>query len=75
MSIGQRKRWLHGIENKYDRDFYISDWFNNIYGVLDFADDHDLVDKSRWFSVVDSGILQGLQEGLAANNRGQSRVQ
>jgi hypothetical protein len=65
MTIEDRQRWVSDFTSTYSPQFFINDWFNNIRGVLGFAKEKQLVENSAWFSMVDAGILQGIQEGMA----------
>lgn len=65
MSTGQRRSWLAGFQNGFGREGNFKNWFNAIDGILRFASDKKLIRRGSWFSIVDAGILQGIQDGLA----------
>lgn len=40
-----------------------ANWFNNIVGIIEGFVEYGLADPGSWLSVVDAGILQGIQDG------------
>lgn len=65
MTVLERRQWLSNFESEFGDDYNFTSWFNAIDGILHFADDLDLISDQSWFSIVDAGILEGIQNGLA----------
>jgi RHS repeat-associated protein/uncharacterized repeat protein (TIGR01451 family) len=65
MSISERQQWLATFENTWAPKYQAQGWFNAVGGILHFFKDKALVNSGNWWSVVDSGILQGMQDGMA----------
>lgn len=65
MTVDQRITWVGEFQNQYGSDYNFNGWFNAIDGILQFAKNRKLISGDNWFSVVDAGILQGIQDGFA----------
>lgn len=65
MTIKERKALVKAWLDLYGKKYYAQDWFECIMGVLDFMDDSRIAKPDSWSSLVDSAILQGIQDGLA----------
>lgn len=66
MTVMERRQWLGSFERQFGALYNFTSWFDAIDGILRFADDLDLITDGSWFSIVDAGILEGIQNGLAA---------
>ena len=65
MSVKERKSWLQSVDETHGRSGNFSGYFNNIQGILRFADEEGLMKPGSWESWTDAGILGGIQDGLA----------
>jgi RHS repeat-associated protein len=67
MSVDDRTSWMNGLMGMYGKGGSFSDWFDNVKGILHFANDKGLMKQGSWESWVDSSILAGITEGLASD--------
>jgi RHS repeat-associated protein len=70
MTVAQRQQWAKQFQDTYGARGNFKGWFTNIDSVLQFAKEHSLIEPGKnWFSDVDAGILQGIQDGYAESIR------
>lgn len=60
MPIAERERWMRQFMDQVPG---AANWFNNIVGIIEGFVEYGLADPGSWLSVVDAGILQGIQDG------------
>jgi len=65
-SIKYRQQWFDLLTEHY------GDWFNNIEGILQAFNDIGIESGDTWASVTDAGILETIQNGIAATEYGIS---
>jgi RHS repeat-associated protein len=65
MTAGQRRIWLKKFDATFARRLSARGWFGAVDGILRFFDDEDLIRRSKFISITDAAILQGLQDGMA----------
>jgi large repetitive protein len=68
----QRIEYVEAIETTYGKEYGFTGYFNNIKGILDFADQRNLAKQGTWFSMVDAYILHGIQQGLSSVHSGSA---
>jgi RHS repeat-associated protein len=64
-TASQRTAFVEIVEAVYGQTYQFTGYFNNIKGILDFAQEYGLVQADGWFSMVDAYILHAIQQGLA----------
>jgi RHS repeat-associated protein len=65
MSVKERKAWLQNLNDTYGRAGNFDGYFNNIQGILRFADEEGIMKPGSWEFWTDAAILGGIQDGLA----------
>jgi hypothetical protein len=65
MTMAERLEFVRAMQSGPGAQLGVSDRWRNIEGVITFFRDHQLGASGSWVSYVDSGIVEGIERGLA----------